>query len=428
MRSDRSAAAAVRARAAQTFAARVFATLAAVATGDLIAHGFGPAGKGTYSAVQALIALPAGVSAGGASAISFSLLRERRSMRQLFPGIVLVFGGIAAIVTSGAVAYGVMSGWSAVTMTFAVVVPASIFSSARDSYYIAQGRMLRLNLLTIALPCAVLLGAGAAAILHLGMYAVLVAFAGSTFGCAAFLFADMMRAAQRWDARALPLTLTSFLRIGFPTGINSALGALNYRIDSYILMALLGLTPFGIYSIAVNAGDSLFLLSRSIAKAISKEIGASEAARAAELTACTVRTTAALTAICATVLFACAPDLVNRIFGMRFDSAALPLRLLVPGVVAFSSSPAFASYFIGNLGKPLAVTAINVTMIAAQAAACVLLVPHYGLAGAAVASTATYIFGAAANSWCFCRWSGMSPAAVWILRRRDIERLLERRT
>lgn len=423
MSAERGLAATVGGRAVQTMATRVAAALLGVAAGIVIARAFGPSGKGAYSAVQALVGVPAGMAGGAAAAITFNLVRERRSMGYVFPVIAVVFGGIAALVAGGAILYGVLHGWSAVTVTFAAVIPAAVLLSTQDSYFISGGRIGRLNAQTIALQLAVLLGCGAAVLAHAPLAAVLVAYAAATYLCAAFVLGDMLRTAGAWDAHGLRARVRGFLRIAAPSGLNSGLGVLNYRIDSYILLALLGLAPFGMYSIAVNAGEMLLWLSRSIATVMSREIGGTESERSAELTACTIRTSVALTAICGAALVACAPFLIHAVYGGRFAPAAAPLRFLVPGVVAFSSSTAFAAYFIVQLGRPLAVTAINLAMIAVQGTACVLLVPIYGLSGAAWGCSITYAFGAAANTWYFCRCSGVPPADVWILQRRDIRRI-----
>jgi O-antigen/teichoic acid export membrane protein len=127
--------------------------------------------------------------------------------------------------------------------------------------------------------------------------------------------------------------------------------------------------------------------------------------------------------LCGGVLLAVAPALIHVLYGARFAPAATPLRLLVPGIIAFTSSTAFGTYFVVYLGRPLVMSAINVAMIAVQAAACVMLVPRYGMSGAAFACTVTYAFGAAANTWYFSRCTGVPAIEVWLMQRRDVLRI-----
>lgn len=410
-------------RVVQLVATRICASLLGLAAGIVIARAFGPSGKGAFNAVATLIAVPAAMTGGAGAAITFNLVRERRSVYEVFPVIAVVFGGAAALLSGGAIVYGMMHGWNAVTVTVAAVLPAAILLSSADSYFISGARIKRLSAQTIGLQVAVLAGCAAAAAARAPIGVVLAAYAAATYVCAGFLLADMIRAAGGWDSQRLTARVRGFLRIAAPSGVNSGLGVLNYRVDSYILLALLGLGFFGIYSIAVNGGELLLLLSRSIAAVMSREIAGSEGERSAELTACTIRTSVALTAASAAALALAAPVVIHLVYGGRFAAAAAPLRLLMPGVLAYASASAFAAYFIVQLARPFAVTAVNLLMIAVQSAACLILVPRYGMNGAALACSVTYLCGAVANTWYFCRCSGLKPECVWIVQRQDLRRM-----
>jgi antigen flippase len=423
MSAERGLAATVSGRAAQAIVTRIGVALLGFAAGVLIARIFGPSGKGAYNAVGALIAVPAALTSGASAAILFYLVRERRNVRETFPVIVAVFGTLTLACVAGAVLYAALHGWNAVTIALAAVLPATIVIATQESYFVSSSRISRLNALTIALPLLVLIGCGAAILMHASVAAALAAYVAASYVCAAFVVADMLRSAGGWDGRELLAGVRSFLRIAVPSGFSSALGMLNYRVDSYILLGLLGVAPFGIYSVAINGGEMLLWLSRPIVMVMSREIGGSESERSAELAACTIRTNAALISMLGLALALCAPFLVHAIYGGRFAAAAVPLQVLVAGVVAASSFGAFATYFIVHLGKPLPMAAINVAMIFVQSAACLVLVPHYRILGAALACTATYVFGAAASTWWFCRRSGMRPAEVWVLQRRDVARI-----
>src|SRR6185437_10417433 len=101
---------------------------------------------------------------------------------------------------------------------------------------------------------------------------------------------------------------------------------------------------------------------------------------------------------CAIPIALFAPPLVHVVYGSLFHGAAVPLRLLLPGIAVFATSGTFAGYFVFQLGRPAAVTIINLATIVAQFAACLALVPRFGAAGAAAASTVAYIAGALANT------------------------------
>jgi O-antigen/teichoic acid export membrane protein len=203
-------------------------------------------------------------------------------------------------------------------------------------------------------------------------------------------------------------------------GINVFLGMLNYRIDSLILIGLLGPAAFGVYSIAVAVGELHFMISRSVTTAVTRDIGAQDRAASAAIVARVVRTCTALVGAVALVAFAVGPTLIAVVYGSRFSGAGLPLRLLLPGIVAFATMGTFASFFHYQLGRPAIVAYINVAMIAVQAAGCFVLVPVWGLGGAALASSATYIVGAMLNTCWFCRVTGTRAADLWLVRAQDL--------
>ena len=411
-------------KALQTFGARVIVTAAGILTGILIARTLGPAGKGAYSAVQMLLAFPLALSGGAGAAITYLITRERWAARDLLPALAVLFGVTSLLCAAGAVAYGFAQGWSFETAAFALAVPAAIVTSWQPSYYIAVGRLRTLNT-QLAMLAAAILGCVflACVVLKLGVPGALGSWLLCTYVCAGAVVFDVLREAGRPSAGGLIGRLRVLTGFASKSALNTGLGLLNYRIDSIVLAALLGLSSFGIYSIAVNFGEMLFLLIRPINMAVSREIGSADLRRSGELTAYTVRFGVTIALVCAAIAFAAGPFLIHALYGGRFDGAALPLRLLLPGIVAFAGAGTFASFLTFQLGRPLLVAAVNAGMIAAQVAACLVLVPRYGMAGAAAASTLTYFLGAAVNTMLFCRSTGVHPAVLWIPRPRDMLRI-----
>lgn len=422
--SARSTGAAAGAAAAGTLAARVASIVLSIGAGIIVARFLGAEGKGAYSGVQMLLALPVAALGGAGAAITFALTRQRASVRDIFPTLAFVLSGAALLTWSGALVYGLLRGWNIEIVVFALIVPPSIVLAWQPSYYVATAQIRRLNLQTVALALAVLIGIFCAVrLFDRGIAGVLVAWLVCTYLAAAVVIIDMIRHGGRLHRRDFRKQLAGFMNIGGQSGVNALLGTLNYRVDSFILIGLLGLAPFGIYSVGVAVGQTLFLLSRSVTTAISREIGAADLERSALVTARTIRISCTLVAACACVIFFAAPPLINALYGHAFASASAPLRALLPGIVIFASAGTFATFFTLQLGRPGVVSAINVLMIAAQAAACFVLVPRFGMVGAAAASSVTYFIGAAANTIYFCRQTGVRPADVWIVRAHDLERI-----
>jgi O-antigen/teichoic acid export membrane protein len=412
----------------RTFVARIIANVLAVLTGIIVAKWLGPDGKGIYSGVQILLALPIAVMAGVGASITYLMTKSRYEIGELVPALSVIFTVLSALAWLVVLAWGFVHGWTIAPIAVAVVVPAAIVLSWQQSFYIATGELQRLNLQTIALAALILIAVGMAVVpMSLGTPGAVGAWVLCNYVVAIAVVVDVLRRGGWWHRDDLRARIKRITRFGMQSGLNTSLGVLNYRMDSLILAGMLGFASFGIYSIAVNVGELAFSITRPISTAVARQIGVAEKDRAAQITAQTIRISTAIIAAIGVISFVFGPWLIELVYGPRFAPAAIPLRLLVPGIVAYATAGIFSSYFMFQMGKPSIVTQVNMLMLATQFVGCMLLVPRFGLGGAAIGSSGTYLVGALINTIAFVRATGLSPAAVWILRREDLRLMLPRR-
>ncbi len=333
----------------------------------------------------------------------------------MLPALAAIFAAATIVCMAGATTYAAMQGWTPTAIAFALAMPPSIILSWQSGYYVAVGRLRTMNIQTAlqALGTLLLLIV-ACVVFHAGTSGALAVWVLCTYACAAAVAIDAIREGRPLHRIELRARLSRIVRFGSQSSLNAGLGLLNYRIDSLILAALLGLASFGIYSIAVNLGEMLFLLLRPVNVAVGREIGASTHERSSQITADTIRLGFIIALAFSIAAFAFGPAVIQVAYGGRFGAASGPLRLLLPGILVFGSAGTFASFFIFQLGRPALVAWINGGMIAVQTTACFALVPRYGMAGAAVASSITYLIGAAANTVVFCRFSRLKVRDVWL--------------
>ncbi|HEX2188397.1 MAG TPA: polysaccharide biosynthesis C-terminal domain-containing protein [Longimicrobiaceae bacterium] len=76
--------------------------------------------------------------------------------------------------------------------------------------------------------------------------------------------------------------------------------------------------------------------------------------------------------------------LVEVVYGREFLPAVLPFWILLPGVVAFAASTVFTQYLVG-VGRAGLALRISIAPLLVQVSLAFLLVPRFGLAGAACA-------------------------------------------
>jgi O-antigen/teichoic acid export membrane protein len=406
----------------RTLAARLLVSIVGIATGIVAARWLGPAGKGVYSGTLMLVSTVMVVPTGVAGALTYALTKQGRSLSQVLPATGMLLAWLTAAVGLGALVWGAERGWNLPLVVFvAAALPATILAW-QGAFYIGLGRLRNLNYQTAGLGIATFVGVGiAVVILHRGVMGALIAWLACQYGAAAVVTAHVLRMARNNnDPIALWPTVRELLGFGGQASANLLLGVINYRIDSVILIAMLGVAPFGIYTLAVSFGETLFWLTRPVATAAGRELGIRSPESSAAITAKVVRTCTAFVGVASVAAFMVGPALIDAIYGSRFRDAAAPLRILLPGIVAFSTAGTFAAFFMLQLGRPLIIAVTNIIMISVQAAMCFALVPRFGMSGAAFASTITYIAGAVLNTVWFCRATGMRPIDLWVVRREDV--------
>ena len=410
--------------AMQTFVAQIAVTILGVITGIIVAKTTGPYGKGLYSGLQVATALIGVAASGAGTSITYLLTRKAVAPGRLLLPFGLLGTGAAALVAIGAVIAGASTHWT-IAYALAAAAPSTIVLAWQPAFYTGMQRLPRMNaqlialeVLTIALVVLLVIP------LHLGFDGALIGMIAANTVVSLLIVVDLVKAGgvQRGEYRQAYRTVAGY---GSQAAVNGILSLVNYRVDSILLAALMGATSFGIYSIAINVGQLLFVLSRSVTAAVTRDIGVLPKAASAALAARTIRTVTALVACCAVICAAAAPSAIGIVYGSAFMPAAAPLYWLLPGIVAFATVGTFSAFFLFSLEQPGIATRMNSAMIAVQVAACLVLVPKYGLSGAAIASTITYLCGAIYATLKFRQATGIAIRDMWILRGSDLAGLAE---
>lgn len=399
------------------------ATILGVVTGIVVAKAFGPDGKGEFSGLQLLQNGFASVIAGVGSSITYFLTKGGRRLTDIALPIAALLLVLTIFSAVGLALWGWHFGYGEVLIVFAIAVPAVIVVSWQPGLLLGLNQIRTLNLQVLGLAAFTLLTVGAAVAFHLGVLGAMAAWTICLYGVT---IASVRRAFASLDGKPTVSFAESFRQLsafGSKSALFGVLGFLNYRIDSLVLVAFLGATGFGVYSVAVAAGELLFRIPRAVSAAIAYTVGSAGFAESAATTAKAIRLSAAATAVAALGLYITAPLLVGALYGPRFAGAVAPLRILLPGIIAFSAMGLLNSFYVLQLGRPMFVVYLSLVMIAVQTGLAVWLVPRIGLNGAALASTATYVFSTVVMVWNFQRLTGLTPAAIWVVRREDVSSL-----
>lgn len=409
--------------AARTLVFNGAAAAVGIVTGIVVAKTLGPAGKGYFSGLALIQSGASSIISGFGASITYFLSRHKRTAADLRAPLALVFAVVSVVQPLLLLAWGWRFGFSPVVVVFAASSPATVIVAWQQGIYLGLDRVASLNSQILGFSICLLVAVSAALALHLGVYGAMWAWALTTYGAAAVVLAriaSQLRGASAWDFRD---ALRDVARYASSATVGNVLGFLNYRIDSLVLIGFLGATGFGVYSVAVSAGEVLFRIPRAVATATTFRVGASAFEDSALTTARSIRTCTALVVAATIPLYVLAPWLVHIFYGDRFIEAAPALRILLPGIVLFVSVGLFSPFFSFQMGRPIVVVYMSLCMIALQTGLGVWLVPVFKLDGAAIASTATYVAAAVLVTIYFCRLTKLPWPDVWIVKREDLKTL-----
>ena len=117
------------------------------------------------------------------------------------------------------------------------------------------------------------------------------------------------------------------------------------------------------------------------------------------------------------------PRLVRFVYGTQFADAGVALRLILPGIVAYSVVAILSRYITGR-GRPGTGTLILIGGLVVNVAINLYLIPRYGIDGAAAASSISYLVTAVLTVIVFHQLSGRGWIETLVIRRSDMVALL----
>lgn len=399
----------------------------------LVARALGPEGRGVYalfllsaSIMQAALSLGLGVSAvyylGKGT---YSLTRVVANTQQLTLASAAVSGLLVLlawpIVGDQLLDEGVPF-W-----VFAFAVPLFLNYNLLTTVLQGISRFEAMNVVVLTQPLVLLaLVATAVAIGDLETRDAILLWCGATFAATLLALALLGRRA---------LSLAELLRIDWPSlkdqvrfGVQGQVGnliqLLNYRLDQYIVLLFVNTAGVGIYAVSVSVSQAIWFLPNAVAVVLLPRLTASDASEAARTTPLVCRNTLLVSALAAVALGAVAPWLVGALFGAEFDASVAPLLWLLPGTVALAGSKVLTSYIFSQ-GKPLTNSAITAASLVVTLIADLALIPTFGVAGAAVASSLAYAVHFALSLLAYRALSGRSLREAVLVNGDDLRHLLD---
>lgn len=198
---------------------------------------------------------------------------------------------------------------------------------------------------------------------------------------------------------------------------------LQLRVDFFLLQTLAGLEAVGIYSLAVMLAEMLWLVPEAAALSATPHQVRAGPTEEPAVTLRAARVNVAMTAALSLLLAAVAPPLVGRVYGPAFLPAAPALWALLPGIVAMAAQRS-CGIFLVKREQPWLISGILGPAVGVNVFLNLVLIPRWGVVGAASASSASYVLSAAAFVMWVTRAAGRPFHEGWLLNTADARWLL----
>jgi len=319
-------------------------------------------------------------------------------------GIALVAGavGTAAIAVWGGLTAGL--GFRLAALAGLALVPNVIWQTV-SGVLLGLGRIRLWNVLQLLPTVLTLVGMLIlVVVLDGGVAAALTAWVA---GNAVTALVALVATRSLWlppDVPRLddPLTI-AIARLAILMGAVQVVNLFSYRAELFILDHYQGRSDVGVYSIAMQSVESIWLVAGALATSITAPALRGDDRDAARLVGRTAVKGLLLTAAMAVPIAAAAPFVIPLVFGDDYKKAATSLALLLPGVILYAPVSILVVYLSVRRGRPGLSLVVALAGMALTAAAAIVLVPRLGGSGAAVASSVGYAGGAILTWWFFAR-------------------------
>ncbi|HET6456204.1 MAG TPA: oligosaccharide flippase family protein [Armatimonadota bacterium] len=220
------------------------------------------------------------------------------------------------------------------------------------------------------------------------------------------------------EARINPGLVKDLLGFGWRSYLSHITMHLNYRLDRFIINFFVGTAGLGYYSVAVSFAELLFSVSDSVRTALLPRIAA-DSKYGNITTAVVCRHVIMISLVAGGVMLVAAKPLVSFLYTPAFLPAIRPFFLLLPGVIMMNICRILYVDLAGR-GKPIFTAYSSLVGLAFTIILDIALIPRWGIAGAAVASTIAYTASAIFALIAFHKVSGLSPLEVFKIRRKDL--------
>lgn len=402
-------------KVASMFATQLGTIVLQITTTILIARMLGPAGRGRYAVAVVIGALAVRFITLGMHASNTYFVAKHRELLPKMLGNTVMYSLALGALTGVALWMFFRQMPALAPIAGGLLILSLLWVPFGLAYLLMQNLLIGIQeiraynlielagkgLLLAAIAAMALVARGTAeAAFSVGLLVVMVSLA--------LAFRHLKKSSGGKMGLSLSLARQS-LGVGFRAYLISLFGFMVLRIDLLMVQKIKGPYDSGNYSVASTMAENAMLLASTIGAVLFPKLSGMTDVRAKlKMARKAVLVTAAMMAPLLAVAALLAQPVVRMLFGEDFLPAAAAFVLLLPGILLLSIETV-AVQFLNSLGYPRSVVIVWIFSALLNIVLNLWAIPEYGIRGASVVSSFTYITTSLLIFWIIMRHSRMMP-------------------
>jgi O-antigen/teichoic acid export membrane protein len=411
-----------------TLLTKVAIFLLGIATSIILARILGPAGRGEYAIVIlvptiAIVLFNLGIS----DSIIHMVGSKKYKIEEVFYNSIIfasILGTVAIVIIIFSLDYIKSHYLHSLSLMYSMIaliaIPFFLLSGYLRSIHLGMESIGKFNFLELGRSCIYLLFLIITLFLFkLDVLGAIISWILTTVVIcftSIFLLRSRLTITKKYSFN----NLRSQLVFGLKHYLPSISSFLHYRVDLLLILYFSDNEQVGLYIIAVGLGEMFLYIPSSVQLVLAPHIASSKSTSPSEVTTVCERNLCLLMLILLIIFLQIDKILINIAFGQAFLSAYLPLRYLLPGIFALSLSKVLSADFIGR-GKPEVTTLASSVALSLNVVLNLVLIPTYGIIGAAIASSISYSTQTFILTFLFLQATPYRLQDLFIISKKDIK-------
>jgi O-antigen/teichoic acid export membrane protein len=406
-----------------TFGSRIAILLMSLVSSILLARILGPEGRGLFALILLLPDLATSLASLGfeqAYVVYAGLTPERRrSLVWQSACLACGMGTLVALALMGFLGIGapgfhsLLKGPLWLYALALTTVPARLLLSYWGGIVRGMNRIFLLNFADVGAKfVSVALILLVVAWLRLGVPGAVWVDFTLNIGKLIFVVSVLVWLGQLGRPSFDPELLKRTARFALPAYGATIAGYLNYRVDQFIIGAMLAPQELAFYVIAVDLAEQLWILTGAVAGPLLPHL-TNMPDRDPAVAATVARHVMMWTAAACLIVFLFADLAIRVLYSSAFSPAVAPLRWLLPGILTLSVGKTVVAELVAREKIHYTLWA-GIAAVVANIVGNLMLIPLMGISGAALASSISYSLLGLIVTWYYLRetdlpWSALIP-------------------